>query len=140
MAGIYNFTIEQGATTDFEIQYKDGSDAKVDLSGYEACLDISTTFSQSGPQNVVLSLTSSLGDSYASESGSAFLSLSGSSLSTPLASGSIGVYIGYEQTAELTQGEYLYDLEITDTASEKRTRLLQGKIKISKQVTSTEPV
>ena len=138
MAGIYNFTIEQGATTDFEVQYKDGSNAKVDLSGYEACLDISTNFSQSSG-TVVLSMTSSLGDTYTAGSGSAFLSLSGSSLTNPLASGSIGVYIGYDKTTELTQGEYLYDLEITDTISEKRTRLLQGKVKISKQVTTSEP-
>jgi len=139
MAGIYNFTIEQGATTDFEVQYKDGSNANVDLSGYEACLDISTNFSQSAG-TVVLSLTSSLGDTYAAASGAAFLSLSGSSLSSETSEGKIGVYIGYERTTELTQGEYLYDLEITNTANEKRTRLLQGKVKISKQVTTSDPL
>ena len=138
MAGTYNFTIEQGATTDFEVQFKDGNNSKVDLAGFEACMDISTNFSQSSG-TAVLSLTSSIGDSYTSASGSAFLSLSGSSLNSPLASGSIGVYIGYLRTSELDQGEYLYDLELTDTANEKRTRLLSGKVKISKQVTTSDP-
>ena len=35
-AGNYSFTIEQGATTDFEITYKDSSNNPVDLAGYTA--------------------------------------------------------------------------------------------------------
>ena len=31
-AGKYSFIIEQGATTDFEVQYKDSSGSPVDLS------------------------------------------------------------------------------------------------------------
>jgi hypothetical protein len=32
-AGTYSFTIEQGATTDFEIQYKDSGSNAIDLGG-----------------------------------------------------------------------------------------------------------
>jgi hypothetical protein len=35
-AGRYSFVIEQGATTDFEILYKDSNNDPVDLSGYRA--------------------------------------------------------------------------------------------------------
>ena len=39
-AATYSFTIEQGATTDFEIVYKDSSGTPVDLSGYTAKMQL----------------------------------------------------------------------------------------------------
>ena len=83
--------------------------------------------------STIQELTSSLGDTYTKASGSAFLSLSGSSLSTSLSSGSIGVYIGHAITDAFTFSEALYDIELTN--GEARTRLLQGKIKLSKDIT-----
>ena len=138
MAGLYNFTIEQGSTVTFEITYKDSSGTPVDLTGYEAAMNVKTNFSQSPGVTNVLTLSSSIGDTYTKAKDLAFLSLSGSNLTTDLDSGSIGVYIGYDKSAEMAKDEYFYDLEITD-ADDTRTRLLQGKIKISKQVTDTEP-
>ena len=138
MAGLYNFTIEQGSTVTFEITYKDSSGTPVDLTGYEAAMNIKTNFSQSPGVTNVLTLSSSIGDTYTKAKDLAFLSLSGSNLQKDLDSGSIGVYIGYDKSAEMAKDEYFYDLEITD-ADDTRTRLLQGKIKISKQVTDTEP-
>ena len=35
-AGKYSFTIEQGATTDFEIIYKDSTGSRIDLTGHQA--------------------------------------------------------------------------------------------------------
>ena len=128
-AGIYNFTIEQGATLDFEIQYKDSTGALVDLSAFEAAMVLREQAGGTGIQ----ALTSSLGDSYAKDSGSAFLSLSGSSLTMPMSSGSIGVYIGHSITDSFTFSEALYDIELTK--GHERTRLLQGKIKLSKDIT-----
>ena len=138
MAGLYNFTIEQGSTVTFEVTYKDSAGTPVDLSGYEAAMNIKTDFSQSPGVTNVMTLSSSIGDTYTKAKDKSFLSLSGSNLTTDLVSGSIGVYIGYDKSAELTLEDYFYDLEITD-ADDTRTRLLQGKIKISKQVTDTEP-
>ena len=128
-AGIYNFTIEQGATVDFEIQYKDSSGTPVNLSGHTAAMVLRL----SAGGSTIQELTSSLGDTYTKASGSAFLSLSGSSLSTSLSSGSIGVYIGHAITDAFTFSEALYDIELTN--GEARTRLLQGKIKLSKDIT-----
>ena len=42
-AGKYNFTIEQGATTDFEIVYKDSDGNPIDISGYTARMDLRAT-------------------------------------------------------------------------------------------------
>jgi len=135
-AGLYNFTIEQGATLSFEIQYKDNNSTPIDLTGYTAKMEIASAYSGS-TRTVYAMLTSSLGDVYVKDTGSEFLSLSGSDLITPLTSGSIGIYIGWARTNELVfTGSAVYDLELTlDT---ERTRLLQGQVQLSKQVTNEE--
>lgn len=131
-AGKYSFTIQQGATLDFEIQYKDSNSVPIDLTGYEGKIDIRSNYSGSG--ETYLTLTSSLGDVYGKLVDNAFLSFSGSDLVTDPISGSIGIYIGYELTSELgfTEDAY-YDLEITGGVI--RDRILEGRIKLSKQTT-----
>ena len=140
-AGKYSFTIEQGTTVDFEIQWTDSGSNKISLEGYEAAMQIKDTY---GGTNV-LTLTSSIGNNYElvrQKSGSAFLSVSGSgACDTPIASGSLGIYIGYENTlaATMSANEYLYDIELTDTTTEKRTRLVEGTIFIAKAITTVDP-
>ena len=126
-AGRYSFNIEQGSTTQFEFRWQDSAKSSIDLHGYEAAMQLRTNYSQSGG-TTALTITSSMGDTYTKGSGSAFLSLSGSDLSTSLLSGSIGVYIGYNETSKLTADEYFYDLELTHPATEQRWRLVEGKI------------
>lgn len=138
-AGIYSFVIEQGATTDFSFDWKDSDGNKVDLTNFEACMQLKTDYSQSNG-TTVLTLTSSIGDIYKKDSGSAFLSVSGSDLVSPLISGSVGVYIGYDATTALTGSTYYYDLELTDTSIKHRYRLVEGEVKINKQVTSANPL
>ena len=130
-AGRYSFIVEQGATTDFQIVYKDSTGTPINLSGYTAAMQIRNT---QGGNVLYASLTSSLGNVYTKKSGSAFISLSGSNLTTPLVSGSIGVYIGHAITNNFTFGEAYYDLELTN--GHTRTRLLEGQIKLTKQVTT----
>ena len=131
-AGKYNFIIEQGSTLSFEIQYNDANGTPIDLTGYSARMDIRSALSGSG--TTYLSLTSSIGDTYTKESGSAFISVSGSNLTKPTTSGSLGIYAGWELTEALSfTNEAFYDLELT-TGSIK-TRILEGKAKLSKQVT-----
>lgn len=129
-AGRYSFIVEQGATTDFQIVYKDSAGTPINLSGYTAAMQIRD---RQGGSVLYASLTSSLGDSYTKTSGSAFISLSGSNLTTPIVSGSIGVYIGHGITNNFTFNEAYYDLELTK--GQIRTRLLEGQIKLTKQVT-----
>jgi hypothetical protein len=111
-AGKYSFTIEQGATLDFEIQYRDGNGNPINLTGYTGKMEIRSSYSGSGI--TYLTLTSSLGDTYNKTSGNAFLSFSGSNLTTPPTSGSIGIYAGWVATDALTfTDEAYYDLEIS---------------------------
>ena len=131
-AGNYSFTIEQGATTDFEILYKDSGSNAINLSGQYAEMRIRTSYGGTA----LAVLTSSMGASnlsYTKHSGSSFLSISGSDLSTPIASGSIGVYIGHELTDAFTFDKAYYDVEVTN--GHARTRVLQGKVKLSKDIT-----
>ena len=130
-AGRYSFIVEQGATTDFQIVYKDSTGTPINLSGYTAAMQIRD---RQGGSVLYASLTSSLGDSYTKTSGSAFISLSGSNLTTDQVSGSIGVYIGHGITNNFTFNEAYYDLEITN--GQIRTRLLEGKVQLTKQVTT----
>ena len=133
-AGRYSFTIEQGNTVDFELQYQDASNTPVDLTGYTAAMSIRSTYSGSGA--TYLSLTSLSGSQYdeGKPSGSAFLSISGSNLTTDPVSGSIGIYIGWEVADSLTfSSQAYYDIELT--SGNIRTRILEGRINLSKQVT-----
>ena len=131
-AGNYTFTIEQGATTDFEIQYKDSGSNAINLAGQYAEMRIRTAYGGTA----IATLTSSMGApslSYTKHSGSSFLSISGSDLSTPVSSGSIGVYIGHALTDGFTFDKAYYDIELTN--GQARTRILQGKVKLSKDIT-----
>ena len=136
-AGRYSFTIEQGATLNLELQYKDSNGNPISLEGYEGAMQIRSTYSGSG--ETYLTLTSSIGDTYSFSSESAFLSFSGSDLTTPLSSGSIGIYAGWFTTEELTfSGNAFYDLELT--LNSEKTRLLEGQVQLSRQVTEANPL
>ena len=123
-AGKYSFIIEQGATTNFQINWNDESGSAIDLSGYQARMQIRQGVEAS---DVILSLSSSL------KSDNTGINLSGSNFITPLASGSIGVYISAVSSSALDFGEAFYDLELV--RGNEVTRLLEGKIKLSKNVT-----
>ena len=136
-AGRYSFTIEQGTTLDFELQYKDSNGDPIDLTGYEGAMQIRSTYSGSG--ETFLTLTSSLGDSYNKTTSNSFLSFSGSNLTTSTTSGSIGIYAGFQATdALIFSGQAFYDIEITSGSI--RTRILEGRIQLSQQTTGAEPI
>lgn len=131
-AGRYSFTLEQGTTVDFELQYKDSDSNPIDLTGYTGKMEIRSAYSGSG--ETFLTLTSSLGDTHEKQIDNAFLCFSGSSLETPTTSGSIGIYIGYELADNLNfTGEGFYDLEITKAGI--RTRVIEGRVLLSRQTT-----
>ena len=133
-ANTYNYTIEQGATLEFQIQWLNSNNQPISLAGYTGKMEIRSNYSGSGV--TYLTFTSSLGNTYAYNSGSSFLSMSGSNLVTPVTSGSIGVYAGYLLTDQLTfTGSAYYDLELTNTATQERIRLIEGQVNISQQVT-----
>lgn len=129
-AGKYNFIIEQGATTDFEIQYKDPSNNPINLTGYSGRMSIK---SSPGGTNYI-TLSSSLNPCGTG------LNFNGSSGNKPLESGSIGVFIAASSSSLLNFNEAFYDLELYSGSQggscEYVVRLLEGKVKLSKEVTT----
>jgi hypothetical protein len=133
-ASKYTFSVEQGTTTDFEIQWKDSNGSPIDLTNYEAKMQIKSDYKDNNG-TLHLTLASNIGDVYTKLSGSAFLSMSGSNLTTPCTSGSLGIYIGHEASnTHLTGSSYFYDIELTN--GQTRSRLVEGQVIIKKQVTS----
>lgn len=125
-AGKYTFVIEQGSTVNFEIQYKDSSSNPVDLTGYTGRMMIRSAYADNNPTTYV-SLTNTL------DPDGTGLNFNGSNGSTPLASGSIGIFISAASSSALTFSEAFYDLEIVSGSTV--TRLLEGKVRLSKEVT-----
>lgn len=80
--------------------------------------------------NVILTLSSSL------DPDGTGLNLSGSSGTKPLSSGSIGIFISANSSSALDFSEAVYDLELASGSDfPVVTRLLEGKVKLSKNVT-----
>ena len=123
-AGKYSFIIEQGATTNLNVQWADKSGSAVDLTGYQARMQIRPGIEAS---DVYISLSSSL------SSDGTGLNLSGSNGYTPVESGSIGIYISAYSSSLLNFTEAFYDLEMVN--GREVTRLLEGKVRLSKNVT-----
>lgn len=123
-AGKYSFTIEQGATFQLELQYKDANSNPINLEGYGGRMQIRNSVSDS---TVLLHLSSSKA---ADGTG---LDFNGSNGSTPLSSGSIGIYISAVSSSALSFSEAVYDLEIY--SGSYVTRVLEGKVRLSREVT-----
>jgi hypothetical protein len=127
-AAKYSFTIEQGATTDFEIQYKDSASTAIDLTNYSGKMEIKSA----AGGTTFLTLSSSLA------SDGTGLNFSGSGGTNPPTSGSIGIFISAASSSALTfTGSAKYDLEISSgSAYPYVTRLLEGEIKLSNAITT----
>lgn len=129
-AGKYSFVIEQGTTVNFEIQYKDSLGQPVNLSGYSAKMQLKAGYAVDNP-TTYLTLSSSRNPDGTG------LNMSGSSGTKPLASGSIGIFISACTSSLLTFDTAYYDLEIySGSDCTYTTRLLEGQVRISKQVTT----
>ena len=125
-AGKYSFTIEQGSTVNFEIQYKNSTGTPVDLTGFNGKMMIRSNYADTTPTTYA-TLSSSLA------SDGTGLNFSGSNGTTPLTSGSIGIIISAASSSAFTFDTARYDLEIY--SGNTVTRLLEGMIKIDKEVT-----
>ena len=127
-AGRYSFTIEQGATLDFELAYKDSSNNPVNLTGYQGRMQLRPS---AGSDIKYITLSSSL------DADGTGLNFSGSDGLNPPTSGTIGVFISADSSSQLNFGEAVYDLELA-TGSEFPivTRLLEGQVRLSLNVTS----
>lgn len=127
-AGIHNFTIEQGTTVDFEIQYKDSNLVPINLTGYSGRMQIRSTYADNQPTTYI-TLSSSLAPDGTG------LNFSGSATRglKPPTSGSVGIYINAESSSAFTFAKAKYDLELY--SGSLVIRLLEGTVTLDKEVT-----
>ena len=126
-AGRYSFTIEQGATLDFELAYKDSDNNPISLEGYQGRMQIRPSI---GSETIYITLSSSLATDGTG------LNFSGSDGINPITSGTIGVFISANSSSQLDFTEAVYDLEIaTGSTYPVVTRLLEGQVQLSKNIT-----
>ncbi|MDB4346018.1 hypothetical protein OAA41_00475 [bacterium] len=118
-AGQYNFTIEQGATLKKQFTYKDSTGAEVDLTNYNARMQIRSSI---GSGDKIADLDNN------TKGGLRILAATGSSVS-----GTIELHIHADSSSLYKFDQAVYDLEIQ--SGDTVTRLLQGRIKLSKEVT-----
>jgi hypothetical protein len=126
-AGRYSFTIEQGATLDFELAYKDSNNNPIDLTNYQGRMQIRPSV---GSDIKYITLSSSL------DLDGTGLNFSGSDGLNSPTSGTIGIFISANSSSQLDFTEAVYDLELsTGSTYPVVTRLLEGQVQLSKNVT-----
>ena len=118
MAVVYNTTIDQGADWYINFTYQNPAGTPVNITGYSAALQIRTS---PLAKTTVLSLTSAVGGGITITGASGLLACRATAL----------------QTNAITNGKYAYDIEITAPSTGVVTRICQGTIEVSAQVTRT---
>lgn len=114
-AGVYDITIEQGADFALPLTWKDENGDVIDLGGYTARMQIRETFDS---DDYIVSLTSDPGG--------------GITLGGVL--GTVDVAISNTVTSTLPLMKAVYDIEL-ESSSGYVTRLMQGTVSISREVT-----
>lgn len=110
----FDITINQGATFELTITWKDSAGTAINLTGYTARMQVRETYSSS---STIISLTNGAG-----------ITLGG-------AAGTVAILISATTTAALTAPfSGVYDLELV-SAGGVVTRLLQGAATVSPEVT-----
>ena len=111
----YNTVIDQGADWYITFIYEQPNGSPVNITNYTAALQVRTS---PLAKTAVLSLTTGSG-----------ITINGST-------GTLNIHATNAQTAAITNGKYAYDLEITSPQNVV-TRLVQGTVEVSPQVTRT---
>jgi len=129
-AGIYNFTIEQGATFTRTFKYKTSDGTAIPMTGLTPRMQLRETLTS---DNFILSVNKENGTkSDGSATSNTIFTLGDGTTDFPL--NAFKLTIDADTTASMSFDTAVYDIEIK-TASNVVTRLLQGKIKLSKEVT-----
>ena len=123
-AGKWNFTIEQGTTVDFSIQYKDKDLVPINLTGYSGRMQIRSNYADNNPTTYITLSSSRAPD--------------GTGLNfTGAITGSIGIFIAACSSSAFTFSSARYDLEIYSGSAgcPITTRILEGQVNLSKETT-----
>ena len=113
-AGKHDITIEQGANFKRTLSWKDSAAAPVNLTGYTVKMNIKGKKSDS----------------------SALYSDAGTHITLGGTAGTVDVNIPAATTGALDFDWGYWDIELTKTSTGDVTRLLEGKVNLSKQVTT----
>ena len=113
MAAIANLTIDQGATFSSDVTVKDSNANAFDLTGYSASAKMAKGY-QSTKTRTPITCT----------------------ISADATTGVITLSLTADETANLEEGRYVYDLEILQTSSSTVTRVIEGIITVRPQVTT----
>ena len=113
MAAIANLTIDQGATFSSDVTVKDANNNAFDLTGYTAQAKMAKGF-QSTKTRTAITCT----------------------VAADATTGVITLSLTADQTSNLDEGRYVYDLEILQTSSSTVTRVIEGIITVRPQVTT----
>jgi len=125
-AGKYSFTVEQGTTVNFGIQYLDSNSIPISLAGYNGRMQIRSDYADNS-NTLYITLSSSL------DVDGSGLNFNGVDGTQPVTSGSIGIYISADKTTSMSFSEGVYDLELYSGSFV--TRILEGTVLINKEVT-----
>jgi hypothetical protein len=130
-AGQYSFTLEQGTTLDFTLEYLDSNEIPVDLSDHTGRMHIRE---KKDSPTVICALSTTLD---ADGTGLDFTPPSGSTNeSFPATSGSMRVFISAASSSNFNFNKAFYDLEIVSGSTYPVVnRIVEGQIKLSKEVT-----
>jgi hypothetical protein len=117
ISGVYNITCDQGATFSRTITWKDSANAAYDIAGYTARMQVRTA---ANAASFIVALTTENGR----------ISV-GNTIATK---GQVTLTISAADTANLTAGQYVYDLELVSGGGVV-TRLIEGNFKVKAEVT-----
>ena len=113
MAAIANLTIDQGATFNSDVTVKDANGNAFNLTGYTASAKMAKGF-QSTKTRTSITCT----------------------VAADATTGVITLSLTADETSNLDDGRYVYDLEILQTSSSTVTRVIEGIITVRPQVTT----
>lgn len=131
-AGNYNFTIEQGTTFKRTFKYKDSEGNPIELKDHDINMDIRSSIDSPTTILDIRELKAILPDG--NETDNTFFKVTSASLGAK--ANEINLTIDADTTASMSFDTAVYDIEISDNQTPKVvTRILQGKIKLSKEVT-----
>jgi hypothetical protein len=117
IAGLYNITCQQGATFQRQVTWTDSARDPYNLTGYTARMQVRANTSSN---TVITALSTSAGYDGTITLGGAL--------------GTVDLVISAANTASLTAGQYVYDLELVSGGGVV-TRLLEGNFKVTAEVT-----